>query len=210
MQSFGMSEANQTARWRGRTMSRRRALLAFPLLALVPQPGRTAETWDDGARTEMAGVLVPAARARAMAKVRLGNQEAAFLAFAADVPEGERELFAIAAGGRIIAIEVLSWRGNDGSRLFSRLSAVPDGRRVRLERTASAPRGRGVRHEAWTDYLACQPGAAMTDAPARAVLAGTWQAALAEQRAEILSLLAVNLSGIPTSLVAAVPPPHLY
>jgi hypothetical protein len=204
-----MCEAIESAQRQRRAVSRR-SMLALSLAAVLPGAARPAETWDEGARTELAGVLVPTARARLLARVRLGGDETVFLSFAADLPEGERDLFAIAAAGRIIAVDVLAWRGTDGSRLYSRLSTVPDGRRVQLERTASAPRGHGVRREAWIDYLAWQAEGAMTDAPVRPVLAGTWQAALAEQRAAILGLLAVNLPGVPAALVAAVPPPHLY
>jgi hypothetical protein len=218
-----MCEVIPTSHPRPRTVSRRRILAASALaatalaasalaasaLAMLSAPGRAAETWDEGAQTELAGVLVPAARARLLARVRLGGHDTAFLAFAADLPDGERDLFAIAAEGRIMAIDVLNWRGADSGRLFSRLATVPDGRRVRLERTASAPRGRGMRREAWIDYLAWQEDGAMIDAPVRPVLTGTWQAALAAQRAAMLGLLAVKLHGVPPSLVAALPPPNL-
>jgi hypothetical protein len=192
----------------------RRSALAGALLAVLPGAARPVEpgprdTGQDGARIELAGVAVPARRARVLAAIRLGGIPAACLAFAADLPEGERDLLAVAAAGRVMAIDVLTWRGIDGSHLFTRLSAVPDGVRLRLERTASAPRERGVRREAWTDYLAWQAGAAMTDAPVRPVLAGTWQASLAEQRAAALALLTVPPNGVPAALVAALPAPHL-
>jgi hypothetical protein len=154
-------------------------------------------------------VIVPAARARVLAGMRLGGSDVACLDFAADMAAGERDLFAVAAAGRVVAIDVLAWRGSDGSRLYTRLSLVPDGWRLRLQRTAAAPSGRGVRREAWTDYLAWQAGGAMADAPVRPVLPGTWQAALAEQRREALALLVVPPGGVPEALVAALPPPHL-
>jgi hypothetical protein len=183
--------------------------MALAMLVALPAPAWTAETWDDGARVELAGIFVPAARARLLARVRLGGEDAAFIAFAADLPEGERDLFVIAAAGRVMGIDILTWHGTDGSRLFSRIAAVPDGVRVRLERVGSAPRGRGVRREAWIDYLAWQANAAMTDAPVRPVLAGTWQAALAEQRVHSLGLLAVPLRSVPAALVGALPAPYL-
>jgi hypothetical protein len=197
----------------------RRSVLKGAMLAGLPgaarpaEPGRTAsigaDLSNDGPRTDLAGITVPAARARVLAIIRLGDVPAACLAFAADLPEGTRDLFAVAAAGRVTAIDLLTWRGTDGSRLFTRLSAVPDGCRLRLERTASAPRGRGVRREAWTDYLAWRAGGAMTDAPVRPVLAGTWQAALAEQRGSGLALLTEPPNGVPAALAAALPAPHL-
>lgn len=155
----------------------------------------------------LGGIDLPAERARVLARFALGGAPAVALAFAADLPEGERDLLAVAAAGRVVALEVLSWRGADGSRLYTRLSVVPDGRRLRLERTASAPRGPGYRREQWTDYLAWQAAGPMADAPVRPVLAGTWQAGLAAQRAGVVATLAVGLRGVPPALIAACPPP---
>ena len=189
----------------------RRTLLALPLLApalLGRPPARAAEP-DGEARTMLGGIAVPAARARLLATPRLGGAPAAVLAFAADLETGERDLFAVVAQGRLVALDLLSWRGSDGGRLYTRLSAVPDGRRLRLQRVAACPRGRGWRREEWTDYLAWQEDGPMADAPVRPVLAGTWQAALAAQRQAVLALLAVGLRGVPPALLACCPPPRL-
>ena len=133
---------------------------------------------------------------------------AAALTFAADLPEGERDLLVVVAGGKVLALELLAWRGADGSRLLTRLSTVPDRLRLRLERMASAKHGHGYRHEEWTDYLAWQAEAPMADAPVRPVLAGTWQASLAAQRADTRALLVGGLHGVVPALLAACPPPR--
>jgi hypothetical protein len=195
-------------------MIRRRTLFALPLLAdpLLPSPllagmavpARAAE----GDTTTLAGIIVPAGRARVLAMIPLGAATAWALGFAADLPEGGRDLVALAALGRVLALELLSWHGADGSRLQTRLSAVPDRQRVRLERLASAPRGRGYRHEEWIDYLAWQELAPMTDAPVRPVLAGTWQAALAGQRDCVRALLAGGPAWVAPELLACCPAPR--
>lgn len=199
------------------SVSRRRvlavALLAAQPTSARPTPAQPGPTWGAAAGEDLppvafAGVTVPAGRARRLASVWLGGGEAACIAFAADLPEGERDLFVIAAGGRVVAIDVLTWRGTDGMRLSTRLSAVPDGSRLRLQRTASAPRGRATRWEAWTDYLAWRPGAAMVDAPVRPVLEGTWQAALSGQRRRGLALLADPPTCVSAALVAGLPAPQ--
>jgi hypothetical protein len=187
-------------------MFRRGFLMFLSVLAWPRAPARAA----DGVAEENAtlgGIGVPAARARVLAAFPLGGAPAVALAFAADLPEGTRDLLGVAAAGRVVALEVLSWHGADGSRLYTRLTVVPDGRRLRLERSASAPRGHGFRREQWTDYLAWQEAGPMADAPVRPVLAGTWQAGLAAQRAGVLATLAVGLRGVPPALVAACPPP---
>lgn len=180
-----------------------------PVLASALAPARAADAVAQ-ACTTLAGVAVPVGRGRLMANFSLGGTTASALAFAADLPEGVRDLVAVVAGGVVLALELLAWHGEDGSRLQTRLSAVPDRQRLRLERNASAPRGRGSRREDWTDYLAWQAGAPMADAPVRPVLAGTWQASLAAQRAEMRSMLVVGLRAVPPGLLARCPPPHFF
>jgi len=187
----------------------RRGFLVF--LSALAWPGAPARAADMAAvaGTILDGIDVPAERARVLARFALGGAPAVALAFAADLTEGARDLLAVAAAGRVVALEVLSWRGADGSRLYTRLSVVPDGLRLRLERSASAARGHGYRREQWTDYLAWRDGGPMADAPVRPVLAGTWQAGLAAQRAGVAATLAVGLRGVPPALVGACPPPCL-
>ena len=187
-------------------MVRRRFLVFLSALAWSAAPAAAADM-EAVEGTILGGIDMPAERARVLARFPLGGVAAVALAFAADLAEGARDLLAVAAAGRVVALEVLSWRGADGSRLYTRLSVVPDGRRLRLERTASAPRGHGYRREQWTDYLAWQDTGPMADAPVRPGLAGTWQAGLAAQRAGVLASLAVGLRNVPPALVAACPPP---
>ena len=188
-------------------MFRRRLLVVLSALAWPGAVVRAADV-EEAERATLGGVGVPAGRARVLAGFPLGGVPVQALAFAADLAEGTRDLLAVIAGGRVVALEVLIWHGADGSRLYTRLSVVPDGRRLRLERNASAPRGRGFRHEQWTDYLAWREAGPMADAPVRPVLAGTWQAALAAQRADMLAVLAVDLRAVPPALLAACPPPR--
>ena len=187
-------------------MLRRGFLVFLSALAWPGAPARAADM-EAVAGAILDGIDVPAERARVLARFALGGTPALALAFAADLAEGTRDLLAVAAAGRVVALEVLSWRGTDGSRLYTRLSVVPDGRRLRLERSASAPRGPGYHREQWTDYLVWQEAGPMADAPVRPVLAGTWQARLAAQRAGMLATLAVGLRNVPPALVAACPPP---
>ncbi len=187
-------------------MFRRGFLIFLSALGRPPAPARAADAMAEETAT-FGGIDVPAERARVLAAFPLGGATAVALAFAADLPKGTRDLFAVAAAGRVVALEVLSWHGVDGSRLYTRLTVVPDGRRLRLERTASAPRGHGFRREQWTDYLAWRDDGPMVDAPVRPVLAGTWQAGLAAQRAGMAATLAVGLRGVPPALVTACPPP---
>ena len=188
-------------------MINRRTLLAFPMLAGAGSPARAADAVAQDTTT-LVGVAVPAGRVRLLASFPLGAASASALAFAADLPEGRRDMVAVVAGGRVLALELLAWQGTDGSSLQTRLAAVPDHLRLRLQRLASAPRGRGRRNEEWTDYMAWQDDAPMADAPVRPVLAGTWQAALAAQRAEVRAMLMVGLRGVPQGLVARCPPPR--
>jgi len=189
-------------------MIARRTLLAVSLLGW---PGTLARAGDviEEARITLAGIEVPAVRARLLATVKLGGMPVAVLAFAADLADGVRDLFAVVAGGRVVALEVLAWHGTNGERLSTQVSAVSDRLRLRLQREASAPRGRGYRREQWTDYLGWQGAAPLADAPVRPVLAGTWQAALAAQRAEMRAVLTVGPRGVAPALVAACPPPVL-
>ncbi len=188
-------------------MIRRRTLVALPFLVCPGLAGARAAEIVAADSITLADVTVPAGRARVVAIFPLGAATASALSFAADLPEGERDLLAVAAGGKVLALEVLAWRGKNGSRLLTRLSTVPDRQRLRLERMASAPHGHGYRHEEWTDYLAWQGEAPMADAPVRPVLAGTWQASLAAQRAGTRAMLVGGLHGVAPALLAACPPP---
>jgi hypothetical protein len=187
-------------------MLTRRIVIAILSLGCWSLPARGGDVIEEE-RTGLGGIAVPAARARVLARPRLGGTDACVLGFGADLPEGERDLFAVVVAGRVVALEVLSWRGLDGAHLSTHLSAVSDGVRLRLERTASARRGRLYRREAWIDYLAWRDAAPMADAPVRPVLAGTWQAGLAAQRADMRAILFVGPRDVAPALIAACPAP---
>jgi len=189
-------------------MLTRRIVIAILPLGCWSLPARGGDVIEEE-RTELGGITVPAARARVLARLKLGGTETCVLGFGADLPEGERDLFAVVAAGRVMALEVLAWRGTDGSRLSTHLSAVSDHVRLRLERTASARNGRSYRREAWIDYLGWQGAAPMADAPVRPVLAGTWQAGLAAQRAGMRAMLVVGPRDVGPALIAACPAPAL-
>ena len=186
-------------------MFTRRSLLFVPGLAFSA-PARAREVLEE-TRTTLAGVALPASRARKLAGPVLGGQTAFVAAFAADTEGGVRDLFAVVAAGRVVALEVLAWHGADESRLSTRLSVVNDGVRLRLQRDATARQGHGWRHEAWTDYLGWRDAEPMADCPVRPVLAGTWQAALAAERRAMQAVLTVGPRDIGPALVAACPVP---
>ncbi len=130
---------------------------------------------------------------------------------------------------RILAVESWTWQGSGPRRLALRLVAVPDDRRVRLlydatlasqeaggagqDVAAPEPGGAGlgatgrarvvVRREAWTDILAWQDGDALRSEPLRPVLAGTWQARMAQIRADVAALLATPRGEIGVAELAA-------
>lgn len=187
-------------------MPTRRLLLAVSALVLSRASVRGADLFEEPVEP-LGGIVVPAERARVLAAAALGGTAAVLIAFGADTAAGQRDLLAVAAGGVLVALEPLVWRGTEGSRLGTRVTFVPDGQRLRLQRIGTVPRGQGYHREDWTDYLAWNNGAPMHDAPARPVLAGTWQAVLSEQRAGMRALLGVGLHGVPAALIAACPAP---
>lgn len=187
-------------------MPTRRLLLALSALVLWRAPLRGADLFAEPVEP-LGGIVVPAERARVLAVAALGGTPSVLLAFGADTAAGQRDLLAVAAGGVLVALEPLIWRGTKGSRLTTRATFVPDGQQLRLQRIGTVPRGKGYHREDWTDYLTWTIGAPMRDAPVRPVLAGTWQAALSEQRAAMRAMLGVGLHSVPAALLAACPAP---
>jgi hypothetical protein len=187
----------------------RRSLCAAAAATLFATSAARARPADDAAPAliSLGGIAVPNLRARLLARLPLGDATTAALAFGADLPEGSRDLLALAAGGRVVALEPLIWQGTDGSRLYTHLSAMPDQRHLRLRHSAGVPLAHGFYHEQWTDYLLWQSGGPLADAPVRPVLATSWQALLARQRAAIIALLRHHPWGAVTEdLLAACPP----
>ncbi len=218
----------------------RRALLLSPALLLAPalllgaRPGRCAEQGAAPGQFRLAaapgervvvtsrcargGVTLPATRARLLAELAFGTDRAALVAFAADAaPSTACDLMAVigadAVGLRLLAIEVLEWRRNDGAHLGTHAAVTPDGARLVLAREAARPLSDRLvwRREAWTDALAWRGGQAMPDAPLRPRRPGTWQASLGEGRAQVAALLEPARTGTDDQLLAAAcrvaPPP---
>ena len=152
-----------------------------------------------GGRWSRSAASVPAERARVLAAAALGGTPAVLLAFGADTAAGQRDLLAVAAGGVLVALEPLIWRGR-------RVRGSPRGpRSCRTDSdsgcNASAPSRAAKATTARTGpTMAWNNGAPMRDAPARPVLAGTWQAVLSEQRAGMRAMLGVRLHGVPAAL----------
>lgn len=159
-------------------------------------------------------IVLPAHRARIVGRVPLGGQRARLLAFAADTSTARRDLFAVvtadAAGLRLAALDLLSWREDDGAHLETRVSAS-DGRHLALLREAAAPSApMRWRRERWTDYLAWRAGAALGDAAPRAPAPGSWQMRLAGWRLAVVADLADGCRDAVATLTRCGPPPAVW
>ena len=181
----------------------RRVLLAVPL-SLMPgvaraEGGVRLVAGPEGAVLTGDGVAaplsVPGDGARLLPGLVLGGVAMAVVRFALGAMEWG--VFAARRGGAVVALalEPLAWRGAGGARMATRISVAGD--RVVLRRdSAVAVSATLWRREAWTDYLrwvapadaAAPPG--LTDAPARAPLEGTRQAAVAAWRRRAAVLVA--------------------
>lgn len=174
--------------------------------ALAPAPGERARVCAAGLP---GAVWLPARRIRIKAQFTLGGEAAALVAFGADSwPAATADLIAIVRAGhdgpRIAGLELLEWHRADGLHLSTRPSLVPGGDRLALARAAARPLsgGRAWRRESWTDYLRAVAGQPTTDDPARAPLAGTWQAALSSRRQSIEAELAPGRTSLTEPLLA--------
>ncbi len=185
-------------------------MAALAAAALSPAAARAGS--PGGSTPELVplgGIAVPRLRARLLARLPLGPSGVAAVAFGADVVDGSRDLLALVSEGQVMALEPLSWQGEDGSRLYTGVSALPDRRRLRLRRSASAPLGHSFRHEEWTDYLLWQDRRPLADAPVRPVLAASWQALLAGQRATVIAALRSRAwTAVDADLLAFCAPPR--
>jgi hypothetical protein len=183
---------------------------ATPDLTMAPVPPDSVLVQ---ANQSAGSVKLPAARCRILRQTRLGGLPAALISFAADRPPAIAcDLLAVAGddgtGLRLLALEPLTWRDGSGAHLATRLSLVPDGRRVLLMRDAAAPRGGTLtwRRESWSDLLAWVPGVPLVDAAVRQAPPGTWQAALAATRAVVRSRLQADPDAVTPEMVALVTP----
>lgn len=206
------------------TLPSRRLLLAASAALLVTRhagaenvrdrPARMALEPNDPdrvmfSRQGLAGaVAVPQSRARIAFVLPIAGRDVAGIAFAADTPDTTTDLVALVGWDgamlRILGLEVLKSSGPDGARLSSRFAGVGDRTRLSITRTAANPRpGLPKRWESFTDYLAWHALSPLADAPVRAPLPGTRQAALSAVRATVIGLLSPPCQAVGPDLLAA-------
>jgi len=207
----------------------RRALLAAPAgllcglgpgdgLRLLPGADRLARVeteagagdvfrlWIEGRGDP---VEVPALRARRLANLPIAGRELLALAFGADIAgESSQDLVALAgwdgAQVRILALETLAWRRDDGAAFTMRVMATPD--RDHLSLNCFASMARPVTrpfHRVWADLLQWRDGAPLADALPRPPLAGSWQEAMGGLRRQVTSFLAEPRAALTPDDVAA-------
>ncbi len=179
-------------------MLTRRAFLSAPAMfgPWQARPELTIEAAEARLWLPGGGVFsCPSGRARLLAVMRMREMDVAAVSFAAD-PAGEVQdvLALIGTGGQLLALERLTWRHGKRAELITRMAMLPDRAHISLQRDAA--RHEGVwRRESWTDYLRLS-NAALINAPARPVLAGSWQAALSGERTGCAATLKPGQCGI--------------
>lgn len=181
-------------------MLSRRALLIAPLLSL--EPGDSIRR--DAVLTLPSGAVFhcPPRRARLLAMLHTDEPIAA-IAFGLDPPGATQNLLALVGPrGQLWALEMLDWHGEGNASISTRPSLMPDRRHIKLERDAARRTGVTWKRETWTDYL-LWTGGMLHDAPARPVLAGTWQDHLATWRAAIAAQLGAPCGAVPQSILSA-------
>jgi hypothetical protein len=197
-------------------LSRRLVLAGAALLAVRPAAAARLAldpSGDDPAALRFDGIegaiTLPPARARVAFTLPIAGREVAGVAFGADPPGVTLDLVALCGWDgavlRVLGLEVLSFAGPDGANLASRFASVGDRTRLSIERTAAAPRpGLPLRWENFTDFLAWREQAPLANAPVRAPLPGTRQAALAVGRARVAALLGEPCQSVTAEMIAAV------
>lgn len=158
-------------------------------------------------------IVLPAHRARVVARLPVAGGAATLLAFAADTDAARRDVLLIvaktASGPRLAALDLLSWRDDSGAHLTTQVAS--GGGRVVLTRDAAAPNGvTRWRRERWTDYLAWRDGFGLEDAAPRPPLPGTFQARLAAWRLAVLARLARECRDATVVLDQCGPPPAVW
>ena len=186
----------------------RRALLLAPCLVASP-------AFADGMRLEVVGegvaaltgpgvrrpLLLPARGARLLPDLECGGARLTVAAFA-DVAAGavlEWAVLAVALDDRValLALEPLAWRGANGGRMATRLSARGDRQGLLCQRDSAIPAEPTLwKREAWTDHLRWAPPCGLEDAPVRVPLAGTRQQAVALWRRRAAGLVALDPAAI--------------
>jgi hypothetical protein len=202
----------------------RRSLLAVPAAFAVPHAGSPSlEPLAQGhvilrgvATAE--GLILPATRARILARLTLSGHTVAAIAFGATATDSATDLAGIdlvalaaldsSAAPRLLALEFLTYasaaNGDPASvRLDTRLAATSDGARIRLARSAAFTRSPTlVERSAWIDYFAWNDGGPLADAPIHPAPAGSLAAELATRRARVRIALAAPVAEITPALLA--------
>ncbi len=195
-------------------LARRSLLLALPLLLpaaaraaplglrLEPVVDGTVALTGPGVRRAL---LLPATGARLLAPVGCGGELLTVAAFRQE--EGgaaiEWGALALAFDGTValLALEPLAW-ASGGARMATRIHSAGDRRQIAFQRDSAQPASPTLwRREAWTDYLAWRAPAGLADAPVRAPLAGTRQAAVAQWRHLAAALVAREPAAITPALL---------
>ncbi len=107
------------------------------------------------------------------------------------------DLLLVAGDERILALEPWGGTATGGAHLSTRLDLPRSGPTLVLRRDAAYPRQAAVRWErqSWIDDLALTDSG-LVDSPSRTPLAGTWQAAMGEQRAALMTRLKQRRSAL--------------
>ncbi|MCC6717140.1 MAG: hypothetical protein IT555_04590 [Acetobacteraceae bacterium] len=195
------------------TLFRRALVCAAPLLLAraaraAPAALRLEAVGEGVAALTGTGVrrplLLPAGGARLLPALACGGEMLSVAGFA--LAEGgavlEWAAVALALDDAVVllALEPLRWRGAEGGRMGTRISASGDRMRLVLQRDSAMPAGPTLwRREAWTDYLAWAPPCGLADAPVRAAPADTRQHEVADWRRRAARLVAEG----PAALTAA-------
>lgn len=206
------------------SIARRSLFLSAPALLLGRHQARAAgalrlERVDDTTMALTADgvarpLLLSGTKIRLLAPLPLGDSSLAAAMFTLAGGNAWLDIAAIARhdGLRIylLALEPIAWRGRDGARLATRLSATGDRLGLRLRREAALPRSPTLwQREAWTDYLRWEkpldgtPGR-LVDAPVRPPLPETRQHAIALLRRQAATLVASSPAALNPALLAEV------
>jgi len=202
----------------------RRSFLAVPAGFAAPNPEfPSLEPLSPGhvilrGVAAVEGLILPATRARILARLALGGHPLAAIGFAWDQADGAVgdpaaiDLVAFVAFDRsepprLLALELMTYANpatsDPGSlRLDTRVTATSDGARIRLARNAACYRSPTlVTRSAWIDYLAWNDGGPLADAPIHPPPPGSIAAELASRRARVRIALAAPVAEITPALL---------
>lgn len=153
-------------------------------------------------------MLLPPARARLLPALPIAGREVLRAAFGADggAQTTARDLCAVIGWDglrlRILAVELLDWRGG-GAEISARLLAAVSEQRLILSCVgeAAAPLTQPYR-VTWNDILGWQEGAPLRALDPHRPHPGTWQAQMAATRARVVDYLAEPRSALRLAALA--------